>query len=88
MSLQFRDRFRAGAHVQNDLDGQARDDFRAAVLAATGAAPDTVEAGTLQRFSTNGRPNDTVGWCQLYADGQAGVFAKRLGGIVIVAEVE
>lgn len=48
--------------------------FHSAVLASLGAAPDTIEPGRFQRFSTNGRRGDVSGWCKLFADLRGGVF--------------
>ena len=52
----------------------ALESFRAAVFAALGNAPEGIEPGRLHRFSTNGKRGDTSGWCQVFADGRAGVF--------------
>lgn len=55
-------------------------DFRAAILATLGHAPDSIEPGRLQRFSTNGKASDTAGWCKLFTDLRGGVFGcYRLG---------
>jgi phage/plasmid primase-like uncharacterized protein len=54
--------------------GDVRNDFRAAVLAALGHAPEDMEPGRLLRFSTNGRRGDTAGWCLLFEDQRGGVF--------------
>lgn len=48
--------------------------FRAAILAELGHAPDEIEPGRLQRFSTSGRAGDKAGWSKLFADGRAGIF--------------
>lgn len=48
--------------------------FRAAVLAALGAAPDHIKPGELHRFGINGKRGDSAGWCKLFDDGQGGVF--------------
>lgn len=48
--------------------------FRDAVLAALGYAPDVIEPGRMQRFSTNDKRNDLAGWCQLFEDLHVGVF--------------
>jgi putative DNA primase/helicase len=53
---------------------EAADKFRAAILAALGAAPELIEPGRIQRFSTSGRASDKAGWCLLFEDGRAGVF--------------
>jgi phage/plasmid primase-like uncharacterized protein len=49
-------------------------DFRAAILAALGYAPEVIEPGKLQRFATRDRRGDTAGWCKLFADLRGGVF--------------
>jgi putative DNA primase/helicase len=51
-----------------------RDDFRAAILAALGHAPDVIEPGRFQRFATRDRRGDTAGWCKLFNDLRGGVF--------------
>jgi phage/plasmid primase-like uncharacterized protein len=56
------------------------EDFRAAVLAALGAAPERIEPGRLHRFSVNGKRGDTAGWCRLFPDGRAGVFGDWRSG--------
>ncbi len=56
-------------------------DFRAAILAALGHAPDTIEPGRFQRFATNGRRGDVAGWCKLFADLRGGVFGCYRAGI-------
>lgn len=52
----------------------AADDFRAALQAQLGGAPEHIEPGRLHRFSLNGKRGDTAGWCKLFDDGRAGVF--------------
>jgi putative DNA primase/helicase len=59
----------------------APDDFRAAILAALGSAPEVIEPGRIQRFSTSGRAGDKAGWCQLFEDGRAGVFGDFRSGM-------
>lgn len=56
------------------------DAFRLAILAALGHAPDEIEPGRLQRFSTNGKRGDTAGWCKQFADLRAGVFGCYRAG--------
>jgi putative DNA primase/helicase len=56
-------------------------DFRAAILAALGYAPEAIEPGTLQRFATRDRRSDTAGWCKLFADLRGGVFGCMRQGI-------
>ncbi|MBH9553333.1 DUF7146 domain-containing protein [Inhella gelatinilytica] len=53
-------------------------DFMRHVLSG---APDFIEPGKLQRFSTNGRRGDTAGWCKLFEDGRGGVFGCHRQGI-------
>lgn len=55
-------------------------DFRAAILATLGYAPDTIEPGRFQRFATRDRRGDDSGWCKLFTDLRGGVFGcYRLG---------
>jgi putative DNA primase/helicase len=56
-------------------------DFRAAVLAGLGHAPDAIEPGRLHRFSTNGERGDSAGWCKLFDDLRGGVFGCHRSGI-------
>ncbi len=53
---------------------EAADNFRVAVFAALGHAPEAIEPGRLHRFTTNGKRGDLAGWCQFFDDGRAGVF--------------
>jgi phage/plasmid primase-like uncharacterized protein len=57
-----------------------KDLFRQAIAAAGFEAPDVIELGKMQRFSTNGRRSDTSGWCRLFLDGHAGVFGDFRSG--------
>ena len=52
-----------------------------AILAALGNAPELIEPGRIQRFSTSGRASDKAGWCQLFEDGWAGVFGDFRSGM-------
>lgn len=52
----------------------AQESFSEAVFSALGNAPELIEPGRLHRFGTNGKRGDMAGWCQLFADGRAGVF--------------
>ena len=61
-----------------------QDDFRAAVLAALGSAPADLEYGRLHRFSLNGKPSDTAGWCHLFDDGRAGFYGDFRTGLSTV----
>jgi putative DNA primase/helicase len=56
-------------------------DFRVAILAALGTAPELIEPGRIHRFSTSGRASDKAGWCQLFEDGRAGVFGDFRSGM-------
>lgn len=58
-----------------------RQDFRAAVLAALGHAPDLIEPGRFQRFATRERRGDSAGWCKLFDDMRGGVFGCMRQGI-------
>lgn len=58
----------------------ARQDFRAALLAMLGHAPEVIEPGKLHRFATSDKRGDLAGWCKLFADLRGGVFGcNRLG---------
>lgn len=59
----------------------APDNFRGAILAALGHAPEVIEPGRIQRFSTSDRVSDQAGWCQLFEDGRAGVFGDFRSGM-------
>ncbi len=55
--------------------------FRLAIIAALGNAPEVIEPGSFQRFSTSRRASDKAGWCQLFPDGRAGVFGDFRSGM-------
>lgn len=55
--------------------------FRDAILASMGYAPELIEPGRFQRFSTSGRRNDSAGWCKLFDDCRGGVFGCHRQGI-------
>ena len=59
----------------------ARDDFRVAMLATIGHAPDVIEPGRFHRFSTSNRRGDSAGWCKLFDDLRGGVFGCYRQGI-------
>lgn len=59
----------------------APENFRAAVLDALGHAPEVIEPGCFQRFSTSGRASDKAGWCRLFEDGWTGVFGDFRSGL-------
>jgi phage/plasmid primase-like uncharacterized protein len=56
-------------------------EFRAAVLARVGGAPEHIEPGRLQRFPTSNRRGDDSGWCRLFEDLHAGVYGDWREGI-------
>ena len=56
-------------------------DFRAAILATLGYAPDVIEPGRFQRFATRDRCGDLAGWCKLFDDLRGGVFGCYRQGI-------
>ena len=60
---------------------EAADNFRMAILAALGHAPELIEPGRIHRFSTSARASDKAGWCQLFEDGRAGVFGDFRSGM-------
>ena len=51
-----------------------QEDFRVAILAALGHAPEMIEPGRFHRFGTSGRRADDAGWCKLFDDLRGGVF--------------
>ncbi|MDL2339285.1 MAG: toprim domain-containing protein [Pseudomonadota bacterium] len=59
----------------------ACEDFRTAMLATLGHAPDAIEPGRFHRFSTSGRRSDSAGWCKLFDDLRGGVFGCYRQGI-------
>lgn len=63
------------------MSRDAVEGFLAAVRAALGAAPDSVEPGELHRFSTSGRRGDLAGWCKLFPDLRGGVYGCYRQGI-------
>ena len=60
---------------------ETADNFRVAILAALGHAPELIEPGRIHRFSTSARASDKAGWCQLFEDGRAGVFGDFRSGM-------
>lgn len=56
-------------------------DFRAAILAVLGCAPDVIEPGRFHRFPTNQSPGDTAGWAKLFPDLRGGVFGCYRAGV-------
>lgn len=58
-------------------------DFRAAVLAALGFAPDAaaLEPGRLVRFATRDRRGNFDGWARLFADGRGGSYGCWRSGL-------
>ena len=59
----------------------APENFRLAVLACLGHAPEVIEPDRLHRFATCERRSDTAGWCKLFADLRGGVFGCHRQGI-------
>lgn len=49
-------------------------DFRAAIMAALGHAPDDIEPGRWHRFATNEKRGNDDGWCRLFDDMRGGVY--------------
>lgn len=62
----------------------APDNFRTAILAALGHAPEAIEPGRMQRFSTNGKRDDLAGWCLHFVDGRAGIYGCHRAGVSAV----
>jgi phage/plasmid primase-like uncharacterized protein len=58
-----------------------REDFRAAMLACLGHAPDVIEPARFHRFGTSARRGDSAGWCKLFGDLRGGVFGCYRQGI-------
>ena len=56
-------------------------DFRMAIVAALGHAPDTIEPGRFQRFATSDRRGDDAGWCKAFTDMRGGVYGCMRQGI-------
>jgi putative DNA primase/helicase len=48
--------------------------FRATMLATLGHAPEVIEPGPINRFSTSGRASDQAGWCKVFDDMRGGVY--------------
>ena len=59
----------------------AIEQFREAIRAALGFAPDAIEPGRLHRFATRDRRADDAGWCKLFDDMRGGVFGCNRQGI-------
>lgn len=60
---------------------EAIDNFRQAIKAVLGNAPEEIEPGKMQRFSTAARASDAAGWCRMFTDGGAGVFGDFRTGV-------
>ena len=56
-------------------------DFRTAIVAMLGHAPDTIEPSRFHRFPTSNRRADDAGWCKLFNDLRGGVFGCYRQGI-------
>lgn len=50
------------------------ENFRKAILAEIGFAPNLIEPGKFLRFATSNHGDDTEGWCRLFDDQRGGVF--------------
>ena len=59
----------------------APENFRLAVMACLGHAPEEIESDRLHRFATSDRRSDTAGWCKLFGDMRGGVFGCYRQGI-------
>jgi phage/plasmid primase-like uncharacterized protein len=59
----------------------AVEDFRSAVLATLGHAPEVIEPGRFHRFATSDLRGDSAGWCKLFDDLRGGVFGCYRQGI-------
>lgn len=62
---------------------EAADNFRDAILAALGHAPELIEPdGQLHRFASNGKRGDAAGWYAFHSDGiPAGAFGDWRTGV-------
>ena len=60
---------------------EAIEDFRGAILATLGHAPELIEPGRFQRFGTSDRRGDDAGWCKLFDDLRGGVFGCYRQGV-------
>jgi putative DNA primase/helicase len=60
---------------------EATQEFRSAILAALGHAPETIEGGRFIRFATSDRRGDDAGWCKLFDYLRGGVFGCMRQGI-------
>jgi putative DNA primase/helicase len=56
-------------------------EFRAAILAALGHAPEVIEPGRFHRFATRDQRGDDAGWVMLFADLHGGVYGCYRQGI-------
>lgn len=56
-------------------------DFLAVVLARVGYAPDHIQPGKLERFTTSQRRSDKAGYCKLWPDGLGGFYGDFRAGI-------
>lgn len=63
---------------------EANDNFRQAIQAALGNAPELIEVGQIHRFRTSTRAGDRAGWCKLFLNGAAGVFGDFRTGFTSV----
>jgi phage/plasmid primase-like uncharacterized protein len=56
-------------------------EFRAAILATLGHAPENIEPGRFHRFATSEKHGDSAGWCKLFDDMRGGVFGCMRQGL-------
>lgn len=56
-------------------------DFRAAILATLGHAPEAIDPGRFHRFGTSDRRGDDAGWCKLFDDLRGGMFGCYRQGV-------
>ena len=61
--------------------GEPLQDFRGAILAGVGHAPEVIEPGRFLRFATSDRRGDDSGWCKVFDDMRGGVFGCYRQGI-------
>lgn len=54
--------------------------FQDAIRSAGLTPPDTIVAGKLQRFASNGKRGDDAGWCKLFPDLAGGIYGDHRTG--------
>lgn len=57
------------------------DEFCSAMKASGFVVPDIIEPGKTHRFPTHSQRTEPSGWCQIFLDGQAGVFGDFRTGL-------